>query len=73
MMTASTRMGKTEKQMNRGQMREYCHESRMNHSVNRLPSRCKMICKRLNFAKTGGTLVPTSIKMNSRRQRLIMV
>ena len=39
----STRIGSTEKQKNRGQIRVYYHESRMNHSVNKLPSKCKII------------------------------
>ena len=73
MIDPSTTIGMTEKQIKIGQMSTYCQESRMNQSVKRQPSRCKMICRRLNLAKTGGTLVPTTMKMNSTKQSAIMV
>jgi len=73
MIVASTIIGKIEKHTNKGQIRVYCHESRMNHSVKRLPKRCRMICKRLYLAKLGGTLVPAIIKMNSKKHKPIIV
>ena len=68
----STQNGSTAKQKKIGQIISYLHESRMNHSVKRLPNRCRMIWRRLNFAKMGTTLVPTIIMMNSKKHMPIM-
>ena len=71
--TSSTKSGNTANKKNSGQMMSYRHESRMNHKVKRLPSKCIMICNRLNLAKMGTTLVPTIIIKNSKKHVLIMV
>ena len=72
-MVASIPIGSREKRMKRGQSRVYLHESKMNHRVKRIPSRCNMICTSVKLAKMGGTLVPISINMNSTRHSAIMV
>ena len=72
-MEISTSNGRTLKHKKSGTISKYCHESKMNQTVNRQPSRCKIIYNRLSFAKTGGTLVPMIMQMNSNTHRAIIV
>ena len=69
----SIMIGSTEKSTKIVQISVYLQESRMNQRVKRQPRKWRMIWRRLNLAKMGGTLVPISIKRNSRKQRPIIV